>query len=91
MKSLRNGGVELAFDVTTKTVVLHNKQRTLSSILKLLRVKMGLSLEEMENRSGIPKETIALIENNIYNLTVYQLVKYCDSFTIRLKGISGGM
>lgn len=91
MKSLRNGGVELAFDVTTKTVVLHNKQRTLSSILKLLRVKMGLSLEEMENRSGIPKETIALIENNIYNLTVYQLVRYCDSLTIRLKGISGGM
>lgn len=91
MKRLGNGGVELPFDVISKTVILHNKQRTLASILKLLRVKMGLTIEEMEKRSGVPKETITLIENNIYNLTVYQLVKYCDTLTIRLKGISGGM
>lgn len=91
MKQL-NGTVELEFDIRTGMVNIHQQKKLLSDVLKQVRVRIGYTVKQLSELTGIDMNTIILLENNrLRQVTVRQLITYCNSLLISLKGVSGGM
>lgn len=43
------------------------------------RTKNGLTRQALQNKSGVPKQTIAGLENNLYKPTIDNFIKLCKA------------